>query len=310
MENNKVTDVVTGKTGTATVAQDTQDIPTATDLQDQKIYTQHYIEDPYSLYCDALNEQNVNQIADGKKLDIVVLIGFEEYGKSTFASSLYYNFFSKEEFCNHVMYDSDTYSGFERRLLIRSMKTNPDVKSQRTIKGENPLLVMSLFSESTGKYKFVVSDRSGEDYSGFTGTVEEIQDNQILLVANHIVFFIDSEKMVDNFAKLRHGYNNCLKNMMEHRMLSENAHIALAFNKYDKKKDDPHYLEQKKKTENLFSGLLSGRKFESFEIDSTGASDQFESVVKLTDSLLLNTDAEKCCRENILDWVNQELYKR
>lgn len=307
--DNKVTDVVTGKTGAKTDTQDPQNIPMEVDLQDQGPFAQHYAEDPSSLYCDALNEQNVNQIADGKKMDIVVLVGFEEYGKSTFASSLYYSFFSKETFCNHVMYDADTYSGFERRLLIRGMKTNPEVKTQRTIKGENPLLAMSLYSETNGKYKLIVSDRSGEDYSGFTGTDEEILDNQILSVANHIVFFIDCERMVDNFAKLRHGYNNCLKSMVEHDMLAENAHIVLAFNKYDRRKDDLEYGGQKKKTEELFRTLLNGRSFDCFEIDSTGASDDFSSVASLTQALLLNVKTAEGEKRSLLDWVNKELDK-
>lgn len=304
MDNN-VIDVVTGKTGTN--VQNSQDKPLTTNLQDQIIFSQYYTEDPALLYCDALNEQTINQIADGKKKVVVVLVGFEEYGKSTFASSLYYKFFSDEEFCSHVMYDSDTYSGFERRLLIRSMKTNPETKTQRTIKGENSLLVLSLFSETAGKYKLVISDRSGEDYSSFSGTVEEIQDNQILTVADHVVFFVDSERMVDNFAKLRHGYNNCLRAMMEHDMLAENTHITIAFNKYDKKKDDPQYSDQKKKTEDLFGKLLKGRPFDSFEIDSTGVSDDFSSVANLTKRILLNANTAKNDKCSLLDWVNKEL---
>lgn len=92
-------------------------------------------EDPSALYCDALNEHNINQVADGSETAIVVLVGFEEYGKSTFASSLYHCFFSKEQYCGHIMYDSETYSGFERRLLVRSMKkTDPHLKTSEPSK--------------------------------------------------------------------------------------------------------------------------------------------------------------------------------
>lgn len=177
----KVTDVVSGKIETTVTEQTTSEKEKSVSQTEQmKMKPLITTEDPSALYCDALNEHNINQVADGSETAIVVLVGFEEYGKSTFTSSLYHCFFSKEQYCGHIMYDSETYSGFERRLLVRSMKkTDPHLKNKRTIKGEDPLLVLLLDSEKTGKYKVVISDRSGEDYSQFAGTEEEINDNQM-----------------------------------------------------------------------------------------------------------------------------------
>lgn len=304
---NKPTDVVTGKTVTTTVGQPVQ----ATSGQVEVGETKHpavKTEDPSALYCDAMNEQNINKIADGKPIVRIVLVGFEEYGKSTFASSLYYNFFAKESFCGQVMYDSETYSGFERRVLIRRMDIAPDIKSKRTIKGEDPLLVMSLMSEAAGKYKLVISDRSGEDYSQFAGTPEEIADNQMLKVADHVVFFVDSMKMTGNFAKMKYQYQNFLGELVSRDLLGKNAQVKVVFNKYDQGKGHQNYREKKTQAEFMFADVLGAeRKYDVFEIDSTGASDNFASVEKLTKSFLLVEDASMSKKKELLDWVKDEL---
>lgn len=304
---NKPTDVLTGKSGTMTAEQTVQPTNEQTEVEMPRQPTV-ITDDPSALYCDALNELNINQIADGKAIVRVVLVGFEEYGKSTFAGSLYYNFFTKESFCDHVLYDSETYSGFERRILIRRMDIAPDIKSKRTIKGENPLLVMSLMSEPTGKYKLVISDRSGEDYSQFSGTLEEIADNQLLKVADHVIFFVDSVKMTENFGKLRYSYKNFLNELVNKDLLGKNAQVKVVFNKYDQGKVHQEYSEKKKQAEAMFSEVLgTDRKYDVFEIDSTGASDRFASVENLTKSFLLGTDVTISKKKKLLDWANNKL---
>lgn len=304
---NKPTDVVTGKTGTTTVGQPVQETSGQVEVGETKQPTVK-TEDPSALYCDAMNEQNINKIADGKPIVRVVLVGFEEYGKSTFASSLYYNFFAKESFCGQVMYDSETYSGFERRVLIRRMDLAPDIKSKRTIKGEDPLLVVSLMSEAAGKYKLVISDRSGEEYSQFAGTPEDVAENQLLKVADHVVFFVDSMKMIENFAKMKYHYQNFLRELLSKDLLGKNAQVKVVFNKYDQGKNHQNYSGKKTQAETIFSEVLgTDRNYEVFEIDSTGASDKFASVEELTKSFLLGDDLSISKKKETLDWVNGEL---
>lgn len=304
---NKPTDVLTGKTGSAIVGQSAQATSGLVEAEDVK-KTAVKTDDPSALYCDALNEQNINKIADGKPIVRVVLVGFEEYGKSTLASSLYYNFFVKESFCEQVMYDSETYSGFERRVLIRRMDIAPDIKSKRTIKGEDSLLVMSLMSKTAGKYKLVISDRSGEDYSQFAGTPEEIADNQLLKVADHVIFFVDSIKMTENFAKMKYQYQNFLRELVSKDLLGKNALVKIVFNKYDQGNRHQEYGNKKTLTEAMFSEILGmDRKYDVYEIDSTGVSDKFVSVEKLTKSFLLAEDASMSKKRELLDWVKNEI---
>lgn len=304
----KVTDLVSGKKETAEQTNTKAEGIAPKDQQTKEEKATSVItEDPSALFSDALNEQTINKVADGKEFDIVVLVGFEEYGKSTFASSLYYCFTTNEQFCEHVMYDSDSYSGFERRLLIRSMKTNPSIMDKRTIKGEDPLLTMALYSEKTGKYKVVVSDRSGEDYSNFTGTDEEVKDNQILTVADHVLFFIDCEKMINNYGKLRYSYQNLLQEFAKHHLIPENASIKLVFNKFDLMKAHEDYTSKKEQTIGVFKTCLGDREYDIHEIDSRGVSDKFASVSKLTKCILLEVESSGIVKRETLDWVKGEL---
>lgn len=80
----KVTDLLAGKTiATGNNANDGQ--PQEVDAK----MTGINMEDPAALYCDAMTERDINKVADGGTITRVVLIGFEAYGKSTFASSMY-----------------------------------------------------------------------------------------------------------------------------------------------------------------------------------------------------------------------------
>lgn len=302
---NKPTDVLTGKTEGTTEVQTPSKVEP---IDEQRVpKTVGPTEDPGALYCDAMNEQSINEVADGKRIDKVVLVGFVGYGKSTFASSLYHNFFSKEKFCDHMMCDCETYAGFERRMLIRSMKNAPDQKRKRTLKGENPLLVMTLVTEKEDKYKIVISDRSGEDYAQFSGTQEEVDDNQIMKVADHVVFFIDCEKMTDNFGSLRYSYQNLLRDLVSKGLLNKESSVELVFNKYDLRKEHPDYYSKRLQTENMFKATLGEQTFNVFQIDSTGASDNFESVEKLTKALLLKAHETVTRKKEIIDWVKGEL---
>ena len=58
----------------------------------------------------------------------------------------------------------------------------------------------------------------------------------------------------------------------------------------------------------MFSEVLgTDRKYDVFEIDSTGASDKFASVENLTKSFLLGTDVTMSKKKKLLDWANNEL---
>lgn len=304
---SKATAVIAGKTTTQDSPKETVSKNEGSNAPKTSISDRQEILDEY--YCDALNEHNVNKIADGSKLNIVAIVGFADYGKTTFVSSLYHQFLTNVEFSNHTMYDSDTFIGFERRFLIRSIQTPMEETSKRTIKGEESLLALSLDSKENGRYKLILSDKSGEDYADFTGADEEIGDYIILSLAHHILFFIDTDKLLNSMASVKYSYNGLVNDLIDHEMISEKSRISVVFNKFDMVKDEQKqlYEENKKKMMEFFEGVFKSATVYPYEIDSTGASDSFTSVKKLCDDLLSITNLTDKPNHEDLDWVKKEL---
>lgn len=302
---NKATDVITGMKNdpeaTKKVAAGTEtDNGQKTKTAENAVVAEEY-------YCDALNEHNVNKIADGSRLNIVAIVGFVDYGKTTFVSTLYHQLLTNVEFCDHVMYDSDTFIGFERRFLIRSLNTPMEETSKRTIKGEDSLLALTLDSKENGRYKLILSDKSGEDYADFTGSEEEMKDYVILSLAHHILFFIDTEKLLHSMASVKYSYNGLVKDLVDHKMISNKNRVSLVFNKHDMVGDQEEiYKENKKIMIDFFEDVFKGMVVHQYEIDSTGASDHFASMSKLCkDIMSLTNQVEKTTDD--LNWVKKEL---
>jgi hypothetical protein len=303
--DNKATDVITGKKNNPEA---TKVVATEAEVgngQKTKMAEKAMVAEEY--YCDALNEHNVNKIADGSRLNIVAIVGFVDYGKTTFVSTLYHQLLTNVEFCDHVMYDSDTFIGFERRFLIRSLNTPMEETSKRTIKGEDSLLALSLDSKENGRYKLILSDKSGEDYADFTGSEEEIKDYVILSLAHHILFFIDTEKLLHSMASVKYSYNGLVKDLVGHKMISNKNRVSLVFNKHDMVGDQEEtYKENKKIMIDFFEDVFKGMMVHQYEIDSTGASDHFASMSKLCkDIMSLTNQVEKTTDD--LNWVKKEL---
>lgn len=303
---NKATDVITGKKNDPEA---TKEVAAGTEVsngQKTKTVERAVVADEY--YCDALNEHNVNKIADGSRLNIVAIVGFIDYGKTTFVSTLYHQLLTNVEFCDHVMYDSDTFIGFERRFLIRSLNTPMEETSKRTIKGEDSLLALTLDSKENGRYKLILSDKSGEDYADFTGSEEEMKDYVILSLAHHILFFIDTEKLLNSMASMRYRYNSLVKDLVEHGMITGKSRISVVFNKFDKVRDQKEkYKEKKKKILDFFEESLEGIKINPYEIDSTGVSDSFASMSKLCKDIMSLTNQTANLDKDQLNWVKKEL---
>ena len=303
--DNKATDVITGKKNNPEATKVVAAEAEVGNGQKTKMAEKAMVAEEY--YCDALNEHNVNKIADGSRLNIVAIVGFVDYGKTTFVSTLYHQLLTNVEFCDHVMYDSDTFIGFERRFLIRSLNTPMEETSKRTIKGEDSLLALTLDSKENGRYKLILSDKSGEDYADFTGSEEEMKDYVILSLAHHILFFIDTEKLLHSMASVKYSYNGLVKDLVDHKMISNKNRVSLVFNKHDMVGDQEEiYKENKKIMIDFFEDVFKGMVVHQYEIDSTGASDHFASMSKLCkDIMSLTNQVEKTTDD--LNWVKKEL---
>lgn len=306
---DKPTDVLTGKT-TTQFSEVEKDLVDDNTEKKGKVKQKPSI-NPDDFYSDALSEQTINNIADGKRLLVVALVGFAKYGKTTFVSSLYYQFLTNVEFCNHIMYDSDTYVGFEKRLLIRSTKTPLDENQKRTLKGENSLLSMTLKPKNGDAFKFVISDKSGEDYESFSIDAGDVEDNKIFSVATQILLFVDSNILLNKVAYINHYYKGLLDELAKSNLIKPSTALRIVFNKVDEvPKDDATKLkfeEHKSGFEKMLSNYFPNNRILTSEIDSTGASDDYKSIKKLCQELLSfdNRGGDKA--KEILDWVKKEM---
>lgn len=306
---DKPTDVLTGKTSSQ--PSETEKNPVEENVVKKEEVQQKSGINLDDFYSDALTGQTINNIADGKRLVVVALVGFAKYGKTTFVSSLYYQFLTNLEFCGHIMYDSDTYVGFEKRLLIRSTKTPLDENQKRTLKGENSLLSMTLESKNGDAFKFIVSDKSGEDYDSFSIDAGDVEDNKILSVANQILLFVDSDILLNKVADINYHYKGLLSELAKSDLIKPTTSLRIVFNKVDKVPEDDVSKQKfeglKSGFEKMLRGYFPNNNILTSEIDSTGASDNFNSIQELCQELLALDNHGGDKGKEALDWVKKEM---
>ena len=79
---------------------------------------------------EAYTDENIESIEYNEKPELITLLGFSEYGKSTFTGSLYQILRTNESFADYSFVDSETLVGFERRVFLR--KVNIEEKGRLT----------------------------------------------------------------------------------------------------------------------------------------------------------------------------------
>lgn len=306
---DKPTDVLTGKASSQ--LSETEKNPVDESIEKKENVQQKPSINSEDFYSDALTEQTINNIADGKRFVVVALVGFAKYGKTTFVSSLYYQFLSNVEFCDHIMYDSDTYVGFEKRLLIRTTKTPLDENQKRTLKGENSLVSMTLKPKDGDAFKFVISDKSGEDYQDFSLEAGDAKDNKILSVANQILLFVDSNILLNKVSNVNFHYRGLLDELAKSDLIKPSTALRIVFNKIDEVPEDETTIIKfeglKTEFEKMLKGYFPNNTILKSQIDSTGASDGFKSIKELCQALLALNTYEGDKAKEMLDWVKKEM---
>jgi len=223
---------------------------------------------------EALNEdEKINELETQSKPEIVVLVGFEGYGKTSFVSSFYFQFLSNGKVGQYEIVDSDTLIGFERRLYLRrvqSKQQSPSV-TWRTVRGEPYLLTMRLRNEATGEKLIVLSDRSGEDYTRYATQRDSVKGDKVLQNADCILFFVDCSALVgNNVLVMSEKYKDLAENLSANKMLKDDAEIVILFNKIDLINDNNRdlYIKEKKVLTQTLSDKLGRKITRTFEVVS------------------------------------------
>lgn len=189
------------------------------------------------LFCDAKSQQELNSFVESEKPKLVALVGFAEYGKSTFIGALYELFIQNHTYKGYAFVDSDTYAGFERRVFLRRHNDDNTSDTKRNILRENDILNLVLQAEDGRKRQIVISDKAGETYANYTSSDKEIMNDCVLEKADLTIYFVDAE--VDSRKLAEHNqiiekYESLLTRLKgAHKIRVEHTYI-IVFTKVDK----------------------------------------------------------------------------
>lgn len=276
------------------------------------------IPDTSQYYCDAMNDGNINMVLNNVKPELIVLIGFSDYGKSTFVGSLYYYLLTKGQVGGYVLYDSDTFAGFERRLYLRNIKNDESAKSKtlRTEEGDGYLLTLTLFNRSMREKKqLIFSDRAGEAYRNYVNVKEVIKKDESLPRAQRVLIMIDSTQLQTGWDIQEGRYRQLFDGLKECGKMPKNATFTLLFNKIDLvnaradlksayESEKPHVVEFFCSELEQEESSLDVREIDSKHIHGNT---EFETLVN---DLVKKDDTsknEEMKLKRVLDWVGEKL---
>lgn len=263
-------------------------------------------------YCDALDDEEVNKVVGNVVPHVVTLIGFVDFGKSTFVGSLYHYLMVNGGIAGYTFYDSDTFSGFERRTYIRNAKLNPKTRSLRTTELEGYFLSLH-FEKNKKTYELVLSDRSGETYGkNYIADEAKLKADKGLKNSKHLVFFIDASVFI-NISKsvnFNNRFNKLLTRMDDAGFFNGGLTIDIIFNKMDliNKTEDVSKKKFMNGADTLIKKIESkaqqkiNMKFEISSIEVNG-NQSLEDVFKY---LVNCCDGKKTCNPKV-DWVAELL---
>ena len=186
-------------------------------------------------YSDALDDSQINGIIRSINPHLITLIGFSEFGKSTFVASMYHRAMTQGQIDGYDFYDSDTFSGFERRAYIRSVELKLNKRFNRTTNTEGYFLNM-YFKKGNEKLLLVISDRSGETYKKeYTTNANAVKADKSLIYNKHIVFFIDVSALIidKNYLGFKSKFNTLVSRLYNADVFKNEKIIDVIFNKID-----------------------------------------------------------------------------
>lgn len=268
---------------------------------------------PQFIY-EAMDPSEINNVIEGVRPKVIVLIGFPNYGKTTFVGTIFGNLLSEGEFCDQTFIDSDTFSGFERRFYLRRIPNEYNEEeinslTKRTILGENSLLTLKLENKCGEMQKIVISDNSGELYKKIRNGGPTQKEEKIIHNADLLVFFIDSEKLVDDEITVFNDYRTLLIRLKMHGAPLNEMDYIIVFNKYDKiENNNKNKIEEfSKNIIDIFSQECK-REGHYYNISSLNYQNEDYSIKEVF-KYICNVNKTNKSDYSIIDWVSKKIRK-
>lgn len=264
------------------------------------------------MYCDAKSQQELNEFVDSEKPKLVALVGFADYGKSTFIGALYQLLIENLNYKGYAFVDSETYVGFERRVFLRRVNGENISDTKRNILKENDILHLNLRSVKGDLHQVLISDKAGETYARYSSSDEEIGRDIVLENADLVVMFVDAEadsKLLAEHNMIVERYESMLTRLKTQKKLNDATNYVIVFSKADKVTTD----ERKKKLAdrktllcNKFTEVLGTEPIEVYEVNSKSLDD--EALNNVFERIISPKPQEEGPKE--IDWVKTEIDRR
>lgn len=259
---------------------------------------------------DALNDDNINNVINKAKPHLAVLVGFPEYGKSTFVSSLYHVLLTEGRIGDCKFVNSETILGFERRTFVRRYENDFKRRLNRTALLENYFLTIDFLDNNNQLRQLVVSDRSGEAYKEYCHRAESLRQDKAIKHTNHLIFFLDATKIdVLNIVNLRTNVSQLVKRFKTESVIKEGLIIDVIFNKIDKiNHHSRHYIKNKEEIIAVIESESQLKINKCFEINSDKTVDN-DDLKNVFIYLVESCDSTLKMQSNVisLDWVKNML---
>lgn len=260
------------------------------------------------------DDTKINSLMTMNRPEIVALVGFVGYGKTSFIASFYHTLLRDGQIRGYDFYNSDTLTGLERRLFLRRYHeefASVSPNTIRTIRGEPHLLTFHLSNPEKGERVIVISDHSGEDYQEYVDTKAKLEHDILLRNANRILFFVDCGKLLTaDVMSMKQNYQTLITNMKEYSVLNADVKIQFLFNKIDltQGKEDA-YVKKKKNFLDKMSDVIGFEITNTFEVISNQVNNN-STVLDIFYDIIDNTSARASndiVEVSQLDWAKNFL---
>lgn len=192
-------------------------------------------ESPKESYLyDGFFERDINNLECDEKPELITLMGLSSSGKTTFVGSLYALLRRRSDLLGVNFLNSDTLTGFEKRVYLRRVKGDFKSAVKRTFRSDGSILNMVIADENGKDSRMLlISDKAGESYGDVLDRAEEAQKHLAVKYANKLVLFLDSDEIINHFSLYKDKLLTLLTVFNSAGMLPDEKRVITVFNKID-----------------------------------------------------------------------------
>lgn len=259
---------------------------------------------------DAFFEDDINDLPSDEKPELITLIGLSSSGKTTFVGSLYALLRRRPELLGVTFLDSDTLTGFEKKVYLRRVKGPDKSVVKRTLRSDGSILNIVISDEDkTHKRMILISDKAGESYNDVINIAEAANKHIAVKYANKLVLFLDAEEIINHYSSYKDKLLTLLTAFDSAGMLPEEKKVITVFNKIDMQTGDSALSKEEwEKRENTLLEIVN--RFFSvdnsvYRINSLGIKygDEHKGLIDLFKTLLTFSDHDAL--SNDYNWITK-----